>query len=93
MAHDLRAPLRHISQYVTLTQEELEPEARHELLQYQASIAAAARRMGLMIDGLLEFTRLGRVRLDSVPVSLAPLVQGLVSHLRAEVTPRMEVLA
>jgi PAS domain S-box-containing protein len=88
VAHDLRAPLRHISQYVTLTQEELEPEARHELLQYQASIAAAARRMGLMIDGLLEFTRLGRVRLDSVPVSLAPLVQGLVSHLRADVTPR-----
>jgi PAS domain S-box-containing protein len=88
VAHDLRAPLRHISQYVTLTQEELEPEARHELLQYQASIASAARRMGLMIDGLLEFTRLGRVRIDPVPVSLAPLVQGLVSHLRAEVTPR-----
>ncbi len=88
VAHDLRAPLRHISQYVTLTQEELEPEARHELLQYQASIATAARRMGLMIDGLLEFTRLGRVRIDTGPVSLAPLVQGLVSHLRAEVSPR-----
>ena len=88
VAHDLRAPLRHISQYVTLTQEELEPEARHELLQYQSAIATAARRMGLMIDGLLEFTRLGRVRIDPVPVSLAPLVQGLVSHLRAEVTPR-----
>ncbi len=88
VAHDLRAPLRHIGQFVVLTQETLEPEARHELLQYQTSIATAARRMGVMIDGLLEFTRLGRVRIDSAPVSLAPLVLGIVGHLRNEVAPR-----
>ncbi|MBL0945071.1 MAG: PAS domain-containing protein [Hydrogenophaga sp.] len=88
VAHDLRAPLRHIGQYVALTQEVLEPEARHELLQHQAAIAAATRRMGLMIDGLLEFTRLGRVRIDRVPVSLSPLLHGMVNRLRGEVAPR-----
>lgn len=88
VAHDLRAPLRHIGQFVALTQEALEPEARHELLQHQAAIATAARRMGMMIDGLLEFTRLGRVPIEQVPVSLAPLLNGLVSHLRNEVSPR-----
>ena len=73
VAHDLRAPLRHIGQFVALTQEVLEPEGRHDLLQYQAAIATAARRMGLMIDGLLEFTRLGRAPIERVPVSLAPI--------------------
>jgi len=88
VAHDLRAPLRHIGQYAALTQEALDPAQHHELLQFQAAITSASRRMGLMIDGLLEYARLARVAIERVPVSLTPLVQGIVGRLRAETTPR-----
>lgn len=92
VAHDLRAPLRHIGQYVALTQEALapggSPAAPHEALQHQLAIAAATRRMGLMIDGLLEFARLGRAQIDRAPVSLSPLLQGMVNRRRQETAPR-----
>ncbi|WP_070399366.1 PAS domain-containing protein [Hydrogenophaga sp. PML113] len=88
VAHDLRAPLRHIGQYVALTQEGLDPAQHHELLQFQTAIGTAAKRMGQMIDGLLEYARLGRLSVDPSPVSLTPLILGIVGRLRAENAPR-----
>jgi PAS domain S-box-containing protein len=88
VAHDLRAPLRHIGQFAALTQESLDPGEQHELLQFQSGIANAARRMGQMIDSLLEYSRLARVPVQSVTVSLTPLVQGIVGRLRTETSPR-----
>ncbi|MCU0941200.1 MAG: PAS domain S-box protein [Hydrogenophaga sp.] len=89
VAHDLRAPLRHISQYVALMHESLDPERDAALVQYEEGIAQAGRRMGQMIEGLLEYARLGRVAIESNPVSLTPLVQGIVTRLRAEQVGRV----
>ena len=84
VSHDLRAPLRHISSFVALTQERLGPAADSQVLQYQSSIAKASKRMGLMIEGLLEYARMGRVSLARQQVPLSPLVHGVVRHLQAE---------
>ncbi|MDM7942896.1 MAG: ATP-binding protein [Hydrogenophaga sp.] len=84
VSHDLRAPLRHISSFVALAQERIGPNGDSQLLQYQASIAKASKRMGLMIEGLLEYARMGRVSLARQQVPLSPLVHGVVRHLQAE---------
>ena len=84
VSHDLRAPLRHISSFVALAQERIGPNGDNQLLQYQASIAKSSKRMGLMIEGLLEYARMGRVQLARQQVPLSPLVQGVVRHLKAE---------
>lgn len=84
VSHDLRAPLRHISSFVALAEERIGPKGDSQLLQYQASIAKASKRMGLMIEGLLEYARMGRVSLARQQVPLSPLVHGVVRHLQAE---------
>jgi signal transduction histidine kinase len=84
VSHDLRAPLRHISSFVALAQERIGPNGDNQLLQYLASIAKSSKRMGLMIEGLLEYARMGRVQLARQQVPLSPLVQGVVRHLKAE---------
>ncbi|MDM7941064.1 MAG: PAS domain S-box protein [Hydrogenophaga sp.] len=84
VSHDLRAPLRHIASFVSLLQEQTGESTDNLARQYQTSIAKAAKRMSLMIEGLLEYARLGRVALDSQPVPLAPLLQGVVAHLKQE---------
>jgi signal transduction histidine kinase len=84
VSHDLRAPLRHISSFVALAQERIGPTGDSQLLQYQASIAKSSKRMSLMIEGLLEYARMGRVQLARQQVPLSPLVQGVVRHLQAE---------
>lgn len=84
VSHDLRAPLRHISSFVALAQERLGPGGDSQLLQYLTSIAKAGKRMGLMIEGLLEYARMGRVSLARQQVPLSQLVHGVVRHLQAE---------
>lgn len=89
VSHDLRAPLRHISSFVALAQERLGPSGDSQLLQYQASIGKASKRMGSMIEGLLEYARMGRVSLARQQVPLSPLVHGVVRHLQAEHPSRL----
>lgn len=84
VSHDLRAPLRHISSFVTLLQEELGEHPDVAVQQYLGSIVKSSKRMSLMIEGLLEYARLGRVAIESQPVPLSPLVEGVVSHLKQE---------
>ena len=84
VSHDLRAPLRHIASFVSLLQEQLGESTDRLTLQYLNSTAKASRRMSHMIEGLLEYARLGRVTVESMPVPLAPLLDGVVAHLKME---------
>ena len=84
VSHDLRAPLRHIASFVSLLQEQTGESTDNLARQYQTSIAKASKRMSLMIEGLLEYARLGRVALESQPVPMAPLLHGVVAHLKQE---------
>jgi PAS domain S-box-containing protein len=84
VSHDLRAPLRHIASFVSLLQEQTGESTDNLARQYQTSIAKASKRMSLMIEGLLEYARLGRVSLESQPVPLAPLLHGVIAHLKQE---------
>ena len=63
VSHDLRGPLRHINCYTAILDEDygssLPPEAR----QYLDRIRSSSRRMGDLIDDLLELSRIGRSEL------------------------------
>jgi PAS domain S-box-containing protein len=73
VSHDLRAPLRHINSYLALLSEEfgvlLPPEA-HRFLD---SSRCASRRMGKLIDDLLELSRVSRTTIVKEPVNLSEL--------------------
>lgn len=84
VSHDLRAPLRHISSFVTLLQEQLGESNDPIAQQYLNSITKASKRMSHMIEGLLEYARLGRVAIEAQPVPLAPLLEGVIAHLKQE---------
>ena len=84
VSHDLRAPLRHIASFISLLQEQMGDSTDALALQYQNSIAKASKRMSLMIEGLLEYARLGRVAIESQPVPITQLVQGVIGHLKQE---------
>jgi PAS domain S-box-containing protein len=84
VAHDLRAPLRHISQFLHLAQEELGDPTDHPALPLVKRASAASRQMAAMIEGLLEYTRIGQVAFSRQEVPFAALVLGISGHLRAE---------
>ena len=84
VSHDLRAPLRHISSFTSLLTEQLGESEEPMVQQCLQSIGKSTKRMSQMIEGLLEYARLGRVAIESQPVPLSPLLHGVVAHLRQE---------
>jgi PAS domain S-box-containing protein len=81
VSHDLRAPLRHISGFAELldghARESLDDTGRRHL----SRIATSARRMGMLIDDLLSFSRMGRAEMRRSTVDL----EWLVGEVRREV--------
>ncbi len=88
VSHDLRAPLRHISGFVALLQQEVAPWLEEKSLLHLTTIATAAQRMGDLIDQLLALSRLGRTPLYTEHVSLDPLVREIVDEFRGETVDR-----
>jgi signal transduction histidine kinase len=84
VAHDLRAPLRHISGFSQMLAEELgstlSPDAQH----YLQRIQTGAQRMGLLVDELLNLARLGRHALRLQPVRLNSIVAEVIAILQPE---------
>jgi signal transduction histidine kinase len=83
VSHDLRAPLRHITGFVELLNGRdltaLDEKSRH----YLQVISEAAQKMGILIDDLLSFSRMGRAEMMQTRVDLGVLVREIIAELEA----------
>ncbi len=88
VSHDLRAPLRHIDGFADLlerrTGRTLDDKSKH----YLATISAAAKSMGALIDDLLSFSRMGRAELLTSPVDLNQLIDRVRASFATETAGR-----
>jgi signal transduction histidine kinase len=64
VAHDLRAPLRSISGFASVLEEELGPSVSGETVRILGIIRESAGKMNILISELLDITRLGRTALS-----------------------------
>ncbi|MGH9496042.1 MAG: PAS domain S-box protein [Candidatus Sulfotelmatobacter sp.] len=88
VSHDLRAPLRHISGFARILLDDfgasLPPEAQHHL----QKVDEGTRRMGQLVDELLNLARVGRRELTLQVVGLRSLVDGVIADLKPETVER-----
>ena len=87
-SHDLRAPLRHLSGFVDLLRNELQDKASIKAQNYMKSIAKASKKMGILIDDLLSFSRIGRSEMKMRMINLNVIVKDVIGELQAETTGR-----
>jgi PAS domain S-box-containing protein len=95
VSHDLRAPLRHIDGYARMLREDCAGQLPEEPRRFLDTIVDSARRMGLLIDDLLAFSRLGRKPLSSRAVDMQELARTVAAELDPPAAggsgPRIEV--
>lgn len=84
VSHDLRAPLRHVTGFASLLERHLGAALDEQGKRYVKTINESAARMGVLIDDLLAFSRMGRAPLNKRRVDLLQLV----NEAKAEVTDR-----
>ncbi|HJU83809.1 MAG TPA: PAS domain S-box protein [Holophagaceae bacterium] len=81
VSHDLRAPLRHIDGFVSLLKGRIGEASDPKVAHYLEVISGAAKQMGVLIDELLTFSRMGRAEVAAENFDLDVLVRGVVEEL------------
>ena len=88
VSHDLRAPLRHVAAYTELLQKTASSALDERSQRYVANLLEAAKKMGMLIDDLLAFSRIGRVERRMTLVSLAELAREVVREAQRDTQGR-----
>jgi chemotaxis family two-component system sensor kinase Cph1 len=78
----LRAPLRHIDGYVDLLVSNCRDGLSDKGLHYLDTIADSARKMGVLIDDLLQFSRTGRTEVRRERLDMNKPLQEAMSGLK-----------
>jgi light-regulated signal transduction histidine kinase (bacteriophytochrome) len=102
VSHDLRAPLRSMSGFSQILQENAPPGLDEKSRHYLQRIHDASVRMSSLIDDLLNLSRIGRSELTARPISLSQIAAEAAAAIRErhparevqlEITQGMEVSA
>ncbi|MCC6605946.1 MAG: GAF domain-containing protein [Anaerolineae bacterium] len=88
VSHDLRAPLRHVSGYMELLQKYVAESLDEKANRYIRISLDEARRMGILIDDLLAFSRFGRTEIHWTEVDTDQLVWEVVAGFEPELQNR-----
>jgi PAS domain S-box-containing protein len=88
VAHDLRAPLRHIDGFSKLLAEHLGGSLDKDAQHFLESIQDSARNMGSMVDEMLNLSRVTRTELNLQVTGLSSLVEEVLKKLEPEVRDR-----
>ncbi|MEO6720116.1 MAG: PAS domain S-box protein, partial [Ferruginibacter sp.] len=86
VSHDLRAPLRAVNGYARIMEEDYSNSLDNEGRRLLKVIKDSGNRMGLLIDDLLAFSRLGRKEIRRSAINMNELAKNVVAEIN-ETTP------
>lgn len=96
VSHDLRAPLRHLTSFAPLLRESVETlaqatpgEAADEAQEFLLTMEQSARKMGLMLDALMQLSRAAQQPLDLQPVDVRTVLLSCAERIQ----PALNTLA
>lgn len=98
VSHDLKAPLRGIGSLADWLAHDYADKFNDEGKEHMRLLINRVHRMGALIDGILQYSRVGRIKEAVVPVKLDQLVAEVVdllappAHIKVSVMPGMPVV-
>jgi PAS domain S-box-containing protein len=84
VSHDLRAPLRAINGYAKIIFEDYHDKLDEEGVDALNTILNNSKKMGELIDALLEFSKLGRKEVIKSELNMTEIVDGVIGELKSD---------
>ncbi|MDH3759646.1 MAG: ATP-binding protein [Gammaproteobacteria bacterium] len=88
VSHDLKSPLVTVKGYVGMLQKDLRADECERVEQDLEYIVAATDTMGLLLEDLLELSRVGRIVNESEKVSLTELFEAVAASMHLQIASR-----
>lgn len=91
VAHDLRAPLRHVAGFSGILVEEFSSSLDAQAQGYLRRIQEGTRKMGQLVDELLSLARIGRQEANLQQVGINSIVKEVIGILQPEIEGRQVI--
>ncbi|MEP6931691.1 MAG: ATP-binding protein [Flavobacterium sp.] len=91
VSHDLRAPIRAINGYTQILIEDHGHCFEEEGQKILEVVIQNSKKMGLLIDDLLAFSKLGRKQVSATTINMTALVAGIISEVSVEKGENMPI--
>ncbi len=88
VAHDLRAPLRHIDGFIQMLRKNTAGKLDARGVELMDKISHSAKRLGALIDEFLAFSKTARTDLQKRPVALGGVVAEVIAESKPELKGR-----
>ncbi len=88
VSHDLRAPLRHITGFVQILQKNISSLLDDKNQKYFSYIIESTKRMGMLIDDLLSFSRMAQSEMNLSKLNLNNIIKETILDLKDEINER-----
>jgi signal transduction histidine kinase len=84
VSHDLRAPIRAINGYTQILLEDHAENISEDGKLVLQALIHSSKKMGMLIDDLLAFSKLGRKQVTSAAINMTALLNGVVADIVTE---------
>lgn len=91
VSHDLRAPLRAVNGYAQMLNEDYGTKLDEEGKRIIDAIKYNSTKMGLLIDDLLAFSKLGRKEIQKTEIDMNELAEGVLFDLNKSIIHHAEI--
>ncbi len=91
VSHDLRAPLRAVNGYAKILEEDYFKVFDDEGKRLLKTVQHNAKKMGVLIDDLLAFSRLGRKEVYKSLVKMTDLVENVISEFKKDLSTNTKI--
>jgi PAS domain S-box-containing protein len=84
VSHDLRTPLRAVNNFAEILLQDYGEQLHPKAQRYLKNVAASGRRMGELVDDLLDFSRLARASVSAQNLQMSELVRHVIADFQRQ---------